>query len=179
MNVNDFNAIIENRIAWCRKTLCDKGDEYARDDDRLWNFKVAGRKNNVSPAEALMGMKVKHDVSIDDIVDGLAMGIIPPKELVAEKIGDSINYLYLLEGLIEEARQEHEDFEKDYSCVGDHELDAASYFCPEKLEKSKALEPISIGQEVYILKDQSKVHIIPDKSSRSWNEPKIIPNCSE
>ena len=151
MNVNDFNAIIENRIAWCRKTLCDKGDEYARDDDRLWNFKVAGRKNNVSPAEALMGMKVKHDVSIDDIVDGLAMGIIPPKELVAEKIGDSINYLYLLEGLIEEARQEHEDFEQ----------------CQ--------LEP-KANEVVWT---DSNVHIIPDKSSRSWNEPKIIPNCQE
>lgn len=161
MNVNDFNALVENRIAWCRKTLCDKGDEYAREDDRLWNFKVAGRKNNVSPAEALMGMKVKHDVSIDDIVDGLAKGIIPPKELVAEKIGDSINYLYLLEGLIEEARQEHKDFEQcQPTCLSDAQYQPA----PKVIE---------------VVCTDSNVHIIPDKSSRSWNEPKIIHNNQE
>ena len=47
-------------------------------------------------------------VSVDDIIDGLARGIVPPKELVAEKIGDSINYLLLLEGLIEDERQRRE-----------------------------------------------------------------------
>ena len=161
MNVEDFNAIVENRIAWCRKTLCDKGDEYAREGDRLWNFKAAGRKNNVSPAKALMGMKVKHDVSIDDIVDGLAKGIIPPKELVAEKIGDSINYLYLLEGLIEEARQEHKDFEQ---CQPTCLLDAQYQPAPKVNE---------------VVWTDSNVHIIPDKSSRSWNEPKIIHNNQE
>ena len=106
MNAKDFNEIVAVRMAWCNKTLCAKGDEYAREGDRLWNFKVAARKLNCHPAEALAGMMVKHTVSVDDIIDGLARGIVPPKELVAEKIGDSINYLLLLEGLIEEARGE-------------------------------------------------------------------------
>lgn len=106
MNAKDFDKIVADRMAWCRQTLCAKGDEYARDGDRLWNFKAAGRKRNQHPAQALAGMEVKHDVSVDDIIDGLARGIVPPKELVAEKIGDSINYLLLLEGLIEEARGE-------------------------------------------------------------------------
>ena len=104
MNTKDFDKIVAARMAWCNKTLCAKGDEYARDGDRLWNFKAAGRKRNCHPAEALAGMEVKHDVSVDDIIDGLAKGIVPPRELVAEKIGDSINYLLLLEGLIEEER---------------------------------------------------------------------------
>lgn len=68
------------------------------------NFKLAGAKTSKTPAEALMGMKAKHDVSIDDMVDMLKRGVVPSKEMVAEKIGDSINYLLLLEGLIEEAR---------------------------------------------------------------------------
>ena len=106
MNAKDFDKIVAARMAWCNKTLCAKGDEYARDGDRLWNFKAAGRKRNCHPAEALAGMMVKHTVSVDDIIDGLAKGIVPPKELVAEKIGDSIDYLLLLEGLIEEARRE-------------------------------------------------------------------------
>ena len=104
MNAEDFDKIVAARMAWCNKTLCAKGDEYARDGDRLWNFKAAGRKRNQHPAQALAGMEVKHDVSVDDIIDGLARGIVPPKELVAEKIGDSINYLLLLEGLVEEER---------------------------------------------------------------------------
>ena len=104
MNAKDFDKIVGARLNWCEKTLCAKGDEYAREGDRLWNFKAAGRKRNQQPAQALAGMEVKHDVSVDDIIDGLARGIVPPKELVAEKIGDSINYLLLLEGLIEEER---------------------------------------------------------------------------
>ena len=108
MNAKDFDNIVGARLNWCEKTLCAKGDEYARDGDRLWNFKAAGRKRNQHPAQALAGMEVKHDVSVDDIIDGLARGIVPPKGLVAEKIGDSINYLLLLEGLIEEERQRRE-----------------------------------------------------------------------
>ena len=108
MNAKDFEEIVTARMDWCMKTLCAKGDEYARDGDRLWNFKVAARKLNCHPAEALAGMMVKHTVSVDDIIDGLAKGIVPPKELVAEKIGDSIDYLLLLEGLIEEERGRRE-----------------------------------------------------------------------
>ncbi|MDX9893871.1 MAG: hypothetical protein RBS34_00395 [Desulfofustis sp.] len=104
MKAKDFDQIVEDRMAWCWKTLCAKGEEYSRDGDRLWNFKVAGRKLGCHPAQALTGMMTKHVVSVDDIIDGLAKGIVPPKELVAEKIGDSINYLLLLEGLIEEER---------------------------------------------------------------------------
>ena len=104
MNATDFDKIVGDRMEWCIETLCKKGDEYARNGDRLWNFKVAARKRDCRPAQALAGMMVKHTVSVDDIIDGLANGIVPPREMVAEKIGDSINYLLLLEGLVEEER---------------------------------------------------------------------------
>ena len=58
MNAKDFDEIVTARMDWCMKTLCAKGDEYARDGDRLWNFKVASRKLNCHPAEALAGMMV-------------------------------------------------------------------------------------------------------------------------
>lgn len=104
MNAKDFDKIVAARMDWCKQTLLAKGEEYSREGDRLWNFKSAGRKRNKHPAEALLDMKVKHDVSVDDMVDDLKRGVVPPKEFVAEKIGDSIDYLLLLEGLIEEAR---------------------------------------------------------------------------
>lgn len=104
MEPDKFVELVEARLDACHKVLALKGAEYSRNGDRLWNFKIAAEKRRQTPAEALLGMKVKHDVSLDDIVAGLAAGCIPSKETVAEKIGDSINYLLLLEGLIEEQR---------------------------------------------------------------------------
>ena len=149
MNAKDFDKIVSNRMKWCEQTLLAKGEEYSREGDRLWNFKSAGRKRNKHPAEALLDMKVKHDVSVDDIVDGLKKNIVPPKEFIAEKIGDSINYLLLLEGLIEEARTQAND------------LIAHNVLC----EKLQNISP--------------KVYTIPDKSSRSWENAKVISNKPE
>lgn len=104
MDYITFNTIVGQRFDHCNRVLTEKGEEYSREGDRLWNFKRASAKQGNTPAEALMGMKVKHDVSVDDMVDALKRGVVPSKEAVAEKIGDSINYLLLLEGLIEEAR---------------------------------------------------------------------------
>ena len=61
-------------------------------------------------------------------------GVVPPKEFVAEKIGDSIDYLLLLEGLIEEARTQTND------------LIASDGLC----EKLKNVSP-----EIYITCDKS------------------------
>jgi len=99
-----FAGLVDVRQAAIRDLLVVKGEEYSRDGDRLWNFKRAAAKLGCTPAEALLGMKVKHDVSVDDMVASLAGGNVPEREVVAEKIGDSILYLLLLEGLIEEQR---------------------------------------------------------------------------
>ena len=160
MNAKDFDEIVAARMAWCNKTLCAKGDEYSRDGDRLWNSKAAGRKRNQHPAQALAGMEVKHDVSVDDIIDGLAQGIVPPKEMVAEKIGDSINYLLLLEGLIEEERQRREEVP---------EMNAAFMMEPWSLEDMAAdvvagysVPPLDDGDD-----DPAVVHVVPDRTSRA------------
>lgn len=104
MDYITFNSLVGQRFDQCGKVLTEKGEEYSRGGDRLWNFKRAAAKTGTTPARALMGMKAKHDVSVDDMVDMLKRGVVPSREMVAEKIGDSINYLLLLEGLIEEAR---------------------------------------------------------------------------
>ena len=105
MDYITFNSLVGQRFNQCGKVLTQKGEEYSREGDRLWNFKRAAAKQGNTPAEALIGMKVKHDVSVDDMVDMLKRGVLPSREMVAEKIGDSINYLLLLEGLIEEERE--------------------------------------------------------------------------
>lgn len=103
MNSNDFDIIVENRCEAIVKTLSKKAEEYATERDRFHNFNVAARKRDTSPEKALMGMKVKHDVAVDDLVE---WAIETPEKLtiaiINEKIGDSINYLILLEGLLKE-----------------------------------------------------------------------------
>lgn len=158
MNAEDFDKIVADRMDWCRQTLCAKGDEYAREGDRLWNFKVAARKLNCHPAEALAGMMVKHTVSVDDIIDGLSKGIVPPKDLVAEKIGDSINYLLLLEGLIEEERQKREGVpvrtQVATSAQGREVMDTLASSC------GYTVPPLQDGDD-----DPAVVRIVPYKTS--------------
>lgn len=101
MESERFDQIIEERCASIRKTLKAKAAEYAR-GDRLHNFKVAGRRLGCTPERALVGMKEKHCVSVMDIVSDLERGIIPSQAFLNEKLGDEINYLFLLEGLIQE-----------------------------------------------------------------------------
>lgn len=100
MDNKQFDIVLDNTLTLCRDVMGSKSAEYARGGDKLSNFKKAGRKNNVSPEKALLGMKVKHTVSIEDIIDDLDSGKLPSVELLSEKIGDEINYLILLKALV-------------------------------------------------------------------------------
>jgi hypothetical protein len=98
-----FDVLVDRRIAHIKATIQKKGKGYATDDDRFHNFKAAGRKRNQTPEQALMGMMAKHEVLVDDLVEWA--GTTPEKittKLINEKIGDNINYLILLEGLLKE-----------------------------------------------------------------------------
>jgi len=102
MDTDAFEVIVDNRCRLIKSVLKSKAEEYAT-EDRFHNFVVAGRKGNVTPEEALIGMKLKHDVAVDDLVRWAKE---EPKRLnvgiIEEKIGDSINYLVLLEGMLKE-----------------------------------------------------------------------------
>lgn len=98
-----FNALIDRRIHLSKETLQKKNKEYASENDPFHNFKAAGRRRDQTPEQALVGMMAKHEVSVDDLVEWA--GISPEritKKLIDEKIGDNINYLILLEGLLKE-----------------------------------------------------------------------------
>lgn len=101
MKSEEFEEVINKRIEMCKTVLCNKADEYAT-DDRLHNFKVAGELQSCTPVKALGGMMAKHTVSVYDLIDDHEQGKTISKEMWAEKIGDSINYLLLLTALLEE-----------------------------------------------------------------------------
>ena len=101
----EFNQILKRRMELIEEVLGAKAQEYASNTDRYHNFRVAARMLNTIPEKALIGMLVKHLVSVFDIInslDGCVRHTTLTKELVDEKIGDSINYLVLLEGLLRE-----------------------------------------------------------------------------
>lgn len=96
----EFDLLLEERIAKMRAVLKGKAAEYASPKDRLYNFKRASEyRIGSSAASALLGMLVKHWVSIETIVvdDQHAMLDLPT---VNEKIGDAVNYLVLLEAVL-------------------------------------------------------------------------------
>ena len=100
-NKIDFEILVENRCRAIKEVLTQKAKEYASDESRFHNFEMAARKRDTTPEDALMGMKVKHDISVDDLVKWAKES--PEKlnnDIINEKIGDSINYLILLEGLL-------------------------------------------------------------------------------
>ena len=104
MKVDEFNQfmdfVIEKHI---KGVMCKKSAEYARGEDKLHNFKRASQMRGLPPEECLRGMLLKHDVSIEDMLDDLSnSGKEYPQELWQEKLHDKINYLFLLWALLHE-----------------------------------------------------------------------------
>lgn len=98
MNSQDFAKVVDEQIALCQRVLGSKAAEYATDDDRLHNFKIAAAlPPEESPAQSLLGMMKKHTVSVYDMA---ASGEPYPLAMWEEKIGDHINYLLILKALV-------------------------------------------------------------------------------
>lgn len=106
MKSDNFMEMVKDRLFHCEYVLSPKGQEYARNGDRLHNFKDAGKLQGMTPEKALQGMWFKHVISILDIISDIDRGILPSEELINEKFTDVINYPLLLEALIKERIKE-------------------------------------------------------------------------
>ena len=97
MNYNDFDIVLHNQFEACRKLLASKAKEYApSEDDRLSAFKTAACIQGRTPIQALVGQMSKHTISLFE----MAENDVDDLDLWHEKISDSINYLFLLKGLL-------------------------------------------------------------------------------
>lgn len=99
MTAKEFERIMENQINRCREILGSKAGEYAAEDDRLHNFRVAAVLQGIPIKQAIAGMMAKHTVSIYDMCTSEKTY---PIELWDEKITDHLNYLLLLRAVVEE-----------------------------------------------------------------------------
>lgn len=109
MTQNDFMRLVDSRYRSCCSVMDRKSVEYSRNDDKLHNFKRAADMLGVTPQAALVGMMAKHLVSILDMEDDLQYRVsMPTSEILAEKMNDTHNYLYLLEALLSEKSKSRE-----------------------------------------------------------------------
>jgi len=106
MTREDFSTRVEKRIDLIRQTLLTKHKEYAKDDNVFRNFDEAagGLSLHGSSAEVLWSYMTKHLVSMKDIV---ADNKPVDPTVVSEKIGDVINYLVLLEAMLNQQGEKH------------------------------------------------------------------------
>lgn len=102
MKHDDFQRLLERRIDLTWKVLSAKSREYASADDKLWNFKRGGEVLGKNQIEVLVGYMTKHLVSVIDLAKMAALGQAPSIAALDEKIGDTVNYLVLLEAAVTE-----------------------------------------------------------------------------
>jgi hypothetical protein len=101
MNQETFNEVVTTTLEACKSTLTKKRDEYVTDvqKDVLSNFKNNAELSIVGTPEGIAWeLLTKHLQSIKDYCNGRDVS----KEVLDEKIGDSINYLLLIKGLLVE-----------------------------------------------------------------------------
>lgn len=105
MTDEEFDVVLNSRIEKIKAVLGAKAAEYAR-GDRLSNFKKAAAAMSCTPEQACVAFWMKHVISINDLVNDRGAGKKVSAEMWNEKIGDAINYLVLLDGIVSELRQE-------------------------------------------------------------------------
>ena len=99
MTPERFEEVLQRRINLIKKVLGKKAEEYAKDKDRLYNFKVAASMDLSTPEKICWQFMLKHLVCVRDLVYKKTR---LTREIIDEKLGDAINYLILLEGLLVE-----------------------------------------------------------------------------
>jgi hypothetical protein len=146
MNHKAFQVVLDRRLKLISEVLGSKAKEYAT-EDRLHNFRRAASLLGVSSFKALAGMWSKHIVSVLDMIDNLGTKDFS-RSYVDEKIGDSINYLILLEAMIVEQYQydelnrkiEEKQVETEPTLAPQFYKDAEKLICPKC--KSDKVRPI-------------------------------------
>ena len=105
MKHEEFIESVNHTLGHCCDLLLIKSGEYNPDEaDRLAAFKQAAALERSTPQRALFGMLAKHLVSVQNMCDTDIKDYSQARWL--EKIGDSINYLLLLKGLVDEEFKE-------------------------------------------------------------------------
>jgi hypothetical protein len=97
MDNDTFSKLIQTEDTASYEMMSHKAEEYSGPEDRLENFKQAAGMLSINPAEALMGMLVKHFVSVGKLAKAPHSVSM---EKWDEKLRDIRNYTYLLKAVL-------------------------------------------------------------------------------
>jgi hypothetical protein len=90
--------VLDRRIDKIREVLGNKHKEYAFDNDYLINFTSAAKFDDTTPEQINWGYMMKQLVAVRKMVKNPDK--VYSKDYIDEKIGDTINYLILLEAIL-------------------------------------------------------------------------------
>lgn len=105
MNAEEFELVFDHEVDRSRQVLVEKAKEYAADGDRMHNFYKAAHLDDETPEQALWGFLKKHIISLADMVKS---GDDYPLAVWDEKLGDFLNYGFLLKALVVDQLPEDE-----------------------------------------------------------------------
>jgi hypothetical protein len=106
MTPTEFNRLTATTFDTLHALQAVKGGEYASDDDRLANFKEAGKRLSTLPEQVLLVYLDKHYASICNFVRDLAAHRTRPRsEPIEGRVDDMIIYLLLFKALLEERKE--------------------------------------------------------------------------
>jgi len=103
ITTRELERFINERITDILDVLKTKGKVYTGDKNRFKNFNEASDILQCEPEEALVGFMTKHIVWLFDFVRQLKSQQTVTKEEISEvneKIGDTINYLLILNAML-------------------------------------------------------------------------------
>lgn len=102
MNSKEFAQVFDEQMQLCNDVLFQKAGEYATDDNRMHNFNAGAAISGKTPVEVLGGYMLKHTISVYHMIgEGNPQAF--SREKWTEKITDHINYLILLQALLQES----------------------------------------------------------------------------
>jgi hypothetical protein len=95
MTEDEFDEVIDKTLNKARDILIVKGKEYRRNGNPFHNFDEGARMRGMLREKVLDGFVLKHEISVNDMVNDIDKGILPSKEVVEEKFGDILVYLLI------------------------------------------------------------------------------------
>ena len=104
-----FDEIVNDTIENIRDVLLIKSKEYQRNNNPFHNFEEGSKRSGLIREKVLDGMLLKHEISIADMTNDLAEGILPKIETIKEKFGDNLIYLILKKASIIDKIEEYEE----------------------------------------------------------------------
>jgi hypothetical protein len=95
-----FDTIVEETLDQIRTTLLTKGKEYRRNNDVFHNFNEGAKRTGRLPENVLQGFLLKHEISVDDMINDIRLGNMPRAAVIEEKMNDILIYNILLKAML-------------------------------------------------------------------------------